>query len=178
MPIKRERQQQGAVRSLSAGVVGPDPQRVAALKQWHIDQAISEAKPVAIINFTLTADGQITGRAIGLEPEHAKVMLPAIEEAAQQLRDQVGDQDTQAQPLRHITHGEAEPMRRKREFIQTHGSVCQHCDEALTPDQLHLFDFRSPAPGAQKRTLLCAPCHLSASATQAIAKPGIRLQVV
>lgn len=178
MPKKNGEQQRGVVRSISSGVFSQNPQRVAALKQWHIDQAISESKPVAIINFTLTADGSINTRAIGLEPEHAKVMLPALEEAAQQLREQVGDQEHPVVPLRKHSHGGGDPMRRKREFIHTHGCVCQHCDEPLPPDQLHLFDFRFAAPGAPKRTLLCSSCHLSASATQAIAPAGSRLKII
>jgi hypothetical protein len=167
----------GAVRSLSSDVIQPNPQRVAALKQWHIDQAISELKPVAIINITLTACGQVSTKGIGLEPEHARVMLPALEEAALQLRQEVGRPDIEVTPSIVQNHS-SQPARRKRELIDASGCQCQHCSVQLPASDLYLDRHWSHQSQSAKFVLLCGPCQLSVSATRSIEPIGQRLKLV
>lgn len=159
----------GAVSSLSVGVVEPNPQRVAALKQWHIDQAISEAKPVAIINFTLAANGEISSKSIGLEPEHAKVMLPALEDAAQKLRDQVGEE---APPL--FSYTKLHSPGRQRDAMNPNGYVCRTCSNSFRLSQLHLLTARSSDGTASEKKLICSPC-LEVVAIAANLKPKLKI---
>ena len=56
----------------------PHPERVASIRRWHADQAISERQPVALIAMTLADDNTITTSLVGMEPEFARSMLEAL----------------------------------------------------------------------------------------------------
>lgn len=67
-------------------------QRIAAVRSWHIDQATeSENRPVAVLSFYVTESGHIRTREVGIEPEHAKLLMVAIRRATQKLEIEADD---------------------------------------------------------------------------------------
>lgn len=53
--------------------------RVHTIRQWHIDQAISQTEAVAAFHLAITADGRIKTSGVAIEPEHAMVMLAELD---------------------------------------------------------------------------------------------------
>ncbi len=69
----------------------PNPQRVQSIRSWHVDQATAEAKPVAMLNFTITADHQIITKGLGIEPAHAVILLGELREVIQRIESELPD---------------------------------------------------------------------------------------
>jgi len=87
-----------------------NPQRTAAVRSWHIDQATeSNDRPVATLSFTVTELGAIQTRDIGIEPEHAQLLMIAMERAMQKLAIEAG---ISAVP---VLEGPVNTARRRRE---------------------------------------------------------------
>ena len=61
------------------------PARVSAIKRWHVDQAIGESRPVALLSITLTDACMIDTEGVGIEPEHVPIFLVELERIRQQL---------------------------------------------------------------------------------------------
>lgn len=81
-------------------------ERIQAIRKWHIDQATSDTRPVAVFTITVTADQQVITQSIGLEPAIETLMLHSLEAAAQTLRDLAQDQPAPAlaTPIRPVPH--------------------------------------------------------------------------
>lgn len=148
---------------------GASPERVAKLRQWHIDQAISDDKPVAIINFTLTASGEVKSRAVLVEEEHAQVMLPAMVDAIKELGGVVDiPAPAPAEDLQGTYLGSRKPLPK-------YWHRCEICHDELHVDNLHEFDAKRQGAPRSRIALLCGPCHLSASATASIRPSRLNL---
>lgn len=65
----------------------PNPDRIQALRRWHIDQATCDDAPVAALHVSITAGGQIRSSAVSIEPEHAAAMLPVLAQAYRQVQE-------------------------------------------------------------------------------------------
>lgn len=61
-------------------------ERIEMIRRWHIEQAIAEDYSEAMVFLSITASNEVRACSIGVEPEHALVMLPTVEEVAQIMR--------------------------------------------------------------------------------------------
>lgn len=62
-------------------------ERIEMIRRWHIEQAIAEDQSEAMVFFSITSSNQVRACSIGIEPEHALVMLPTVEEVAHIMRE-------------------------------------------------------------------------------------------
>lgn len=60
-------------------VSSPCPERVLAVKAWHLEQATTQAPVVAALTIQVTAGGQIDSACIGMEPSMAQAVLLELE---------------------------------------------------------------------------------------------------
>lgn len=67
------------------------PERIAHLRRWHIDQATAAPPTVAALHIAITSDGQIRTAGVGVEPEHAAVILTELDRVSERLRDVLDD---------------------------------------------------------------------------------------
>lgn len=79
----------GARVALLNVVPDANKERIAAIKQWHIDQAIGDTKPVALLAIAITASGEIVTQGVHIEPEHAQAMLPELGRITATINDQL-----------------------------------------------------------------------------------------
>jgi len=130
-------------------------ERVAKLRQWHIDQAISDEKPVAIINFTVTASGEVKSRAVLVEEEHAQVLLPAMVEAVKELGGVI---EAPAATPADASQGSYLGNRKK---LPNYWRQCEMCADEVHVDSL--YQLESTVNGAKPANLilLCGSCHHS-----------------
>lgn len=68
----------------------PHPDRTRVIREWHIEQAVGHQHQAALLNITLTCDGRIRSTGLGIEPEHAVVMLEELERIQERLRQYIG----------------------------------------------------------------------------------------
>lgn len=61
-------------------------ERIEMIRRWHIEQAITDDYAEAMVYLSITASNEVRCCSIGVEPEHALVMLPTAEEIAAILR--------------------------------------------------------------------------------------------
>lgn len=158
-----------AIVQLEAVTGQANSERVAKIRKWHIDQAISDSKPVAMINFTLTESGEIESRAILVEEAHAKVMLPVMIDAIYELGGMVEPRVAkEPDPI-------SGPYLGDRSRTQKYWNQCEICSDTLHADHIFKFDTKTQGSPSPRIALLCAPCYLSASATAAIARPRLNI---
>ena len=69
-----------------------DHERTTTIKQWHINQAISDAKPVATLNIAITAQGSIVTQGVCIEEEHAQAMLQELAAITRRIKTQIRHQ--------------------------------------------------------------------------------------
>lgn len=55
------------------------PERIERLRLWFLNQAASKDPIEATINFSITESGELHEQAVAVEPEHARILLPALE---------------------------------------------------------------------------------------------------
>lgn len=65
----------------------PHQARIERIKRWHIDQATSPDPNECAVHVSITSAGEIYSAALAVEPEHAQILLPHIEELAAMLRE-------------------------------------------------------------------------------------------
>jgi hypothetical protein len=80
---------QSARLSLLATDYNPSQERIAKIKRWHIDQAVSEARPVATLNISITAAGEIVTQGVCIEQEHAQAFLAELQAVARRIKAQI-----------------------------------------------------------------------------------------
>lgn len=73
----------------------PSPDRILAVRAWHLEQATRAEPVVAALTIQVTADGQIDSTCIGMEPSMAEAALPELE-AVRALLEQFIAQQTRA----------------------------------------------------------------------------------
>ncbi len=77
----------------------PNPDRTRLIREWHIDQAVGPHYQAALLNITLTCEGRIRSTGLGIEPEHAVVMLEELERIRDRLREYIGTCQASAAPV-------------------------------------------------------------------------------
>lgn len=85
----REKQQNG-VTALHDRVTPPNHERSRLIREWHIEQALGQQHPAALLNITLTNNGRVCSAGIAIEPEHALVMLEELDRIRDRLLQYVG----------------------------------------------------------------------------------------
>lgn len=61
-------------------------ERIEMIRRWHIEQAIAKDYSEAMVFLSITASNEVRACSIGIEPEHALVMLPTVEQVAEIMR--------------------------------------------------------------------------------------------
>lgn len=89
MPRKKQGSQQQNVEALRAYT--PHPSRVQSIRQWHLDQIGQEQPAVALFAVTVTADGQILTKGLGLDPVHTHIILEHLDEVRASLSAGIDD---------------------------------------------------------------------------------------
>lgn len=77
----------------------PHPDRTRVIREWHIEQAVGQQHQAAMLNITLTCDGRIRSTGLGIEPEHAVVMLDELERIRERLRQYIGAGEPATAPV-------------------------------------------------------------------------------
>lgn len=85
MKTKKSLSQKGVESAID--LYPPHPERIQALRRWHIEQATCEDAPVAAMHVMVTASCKIQSTALAIEPAHAAAMLPALTEALRQVQE-------------------------------------------------------------------------------------------
>jgi hypothetical protein len=85
------------VRALDALTPRPHPDRIASIRHWHIEQAASDPPMVAAIYIAVSADLQVRTSAVAVEPEHAQIILGALDAVTTRLADMTADASRCAQ---------------------------------------------------------------------------------
>lgn len=74
------------------------PKRVNMIRAWHAAQAIQQTNPIAICCITVTECGQVEMNGLGIEPEHASIIIDQLQHLASILSKkvtvQVSDQNS------------------------------------------------------------------------------------
>jgi hypothetical protein len=78
---------------------GPNPERIANVKRFHVEQAVADHQPIALISITLLACGNIITTGIGIEAAHGQAMLSALYATAERIEQQLRP----ATPVTNIT---------------------------------------------------------------------------
>lgn len=68
-----------------ASQIPPHRERVKRIRSWHIERAASDNRPVAMLAVHITESGQLHSDAIGIEPEHARVIADELRIIIEQL---------------------------------------------------------------------------------------------
>lgn len=63
----------------------PHPDRARRIRQWHIERATSDTRPVALAAIHITEHGRLNTDVVGVDPAHAQIMASELRELAQQL---------------------------------------------------------------------------------------------
>lgn len=63
----------------------PHPDRARRIRQWHIERASSDTRPVALAAVHITENGRLNTDVVGVEPEHAHIIASELRELAKQL---------------------------------------------------------------------------------------------
>jgi hypothetical protein len=82
-----------------SAALDPHPDRAKRIRQWHIDRATSDTRPVALVAVHITNDGQLRTDAVAVDPEHAAVMAQELIDLAAHLRKVAAERMT---PLRLV----------------------------------------------------------------------------
>lgn len=132
MGKKKTAPNDGARVALLNIVPDPNQERIAAIKQWYVSQAIGDNKPVAVLNIAIMADGEMVTQGVHLEPEHAQAMLPELA----RIQDSITEQLRPAKPVQNL---------RKQHFI---------------PHNIRLFvgQDRPAKDKSHERIFICAGC--------------------
>jgi len=72
----------------------PDTERVEEIRRWHISQAVGAAAPVAMVNVTITWDGEINTKGLGLNDQLARTMLGELRALILRIESQLPEEDT------------------------------------------------------------------------------------
>jgi hypothetical protein len=89
MAKKETQRQQSARVALLSKEPSPSLERINKIKQWHIDQAIADTKPVATLNLSITACGRIITQGVCIEEEHAQVFLGELHAVITRIQSQL-----------------------------------------------------------------------------------------
>jgi hypothetical protein len=77
----------------------PSKERVEAIRRFHIDQAVGAAVPVAMVNVTITWDGEINTKGLGLNDQLARTMVNELRALILRIESQLPEEDApMAQP--------------------------------------------------------------------------------
>jgi len=99
MTNPKEAKRQSARVALLNQDANPNQERITKIKQWHIDQAIADTKPVATLNITVTAAGTIVTQGVCIEKEHAQAMLVELQAVIRRIQSQIITEDQPALQL-------------------------------------------------------------------------------
>lgn len=103
------------VTTLEAAPAQPNPQRIAAVRNWHIDQATeSNDRPVAALAFSVTESGMVRIRDVGIEPEHSPMLLLAIARTMKKLQIEIADHHPDPAPVRRRRQTDAVDLQTRR----------------------------------------------------------------
>lgn len=65
----------------------PSTARIERIRRWHIDQAAASDPNECAVHLSITSAGEIYSAALAVEPEHALILLPHLEEMVAMLRE-------------------------------------------------------------------------------------------
>lgn len=82
-------QKKNAVASLRRESA-PHPSRTVGIRRWHFDQIESDPPAVAMLHISVTADGQIVTKGMGLDHVHATIVLETLDDLRQRLLGYIG----------------------------------------------------------------------------------------
>lgn len=89
MKNKQQSRKKSALVHVLNKETDPNLERIAKIKHWHIEQAISDIRPVATLNLTITSCGTVITKGLCIEEAQAQVLILEMQDIIARIKSQL-----------------------------------------------------------------------------------------